>query len=219
MYYASLLSKTKFIREVGSHALNRLRETAQPAMKVEIHNKCSHIELVDPLYFSDGAICLIPLDQKVAPGGTLDTAFKIDLTRMDFEGALIYRLRKKGINSGQQSNADTKNIDRNWSSYVWLLVGWRMERFNNPRVYMLLVEHGEEFVWGEDMLFYRHKKFRRLLNVDNGSVTSTWLMEDDYVLRLALDSVGNKKYGIRITIFDGVKDDYAEVPLPIESKR
>jgi hypothetical protein len=135
----------------GFRAVRLLWGVTQPAMKVEIHNKSSDIELVDPLYFSDGAICYDPLDQKVAPHGMLSVAFRVNLTRITFKGVLICRLRK-GINSNQQSSADATNIDEKWSNYVQLLVGWKVDRFKGPRVYMLLGEHGEKLTWTEDKL-------------------------------------------------------------------
>jgi hypothetical protein len=206
------------IPAAGFHAARLLWTAAQSSMKVEILNKCSDIELVGPVHFSDGATCHMPLDQKTTPDGKLDTIFKINLGRITFEGALTCRLRKKGIISGQQPNSDATNIDENESKCVQLLVGWKLERFQDPRIYVLLVEHVEKFVWNEDTLRKQHNEFRGRLNVHNGAVTSTWLMEDGSVLELGLHAVGSRVYGIKITISETQKDDYTSVPMWIELK-
>jgi hypothetical protein len=208
----------ELIQAVGFSAVKLLWEAAQASMNLEIHNRCLGVELIDPLYFSDGAVCHMPLDQKVTTGGTLDTVFKINLNRLAYEGALICRLRKKGTNPDQQSDTDTTNIDKNWSNHVQLLVGWKLERFKEPRVYMLLVEHGEKLVWDKDKLSEQHNEFRGRLNAHHGSIESTWLMEDNSVLRLALDGVGNREYGIKITISEANQGDHTSVPIWIEPK-
>jgi hypothetical protein len=158
----------------------------------------------------------MPLDPKVEPGSTLNTAFRVEPGRLNFEGALLCRLRKKGIKSDQQSDTDTINIDEDWSNYVQLLVGWRLGYFLDPRVYMLLAEHGEKLVWTEAKLEKQHKEFHGRLRAHNGAIEDTWLMEDGSVLRLALDSVGTRACKISITISEAQLDGYTTVPLWIE---
>jgi hypothetical protein len=224
----------ELIQTVGFTAVRLLWEVAQASMNVKIHNKCKDFELVDPLHFSDGAVYCNPLAQKVAPGGTLDTTFKVNPTRMAFEGALLCRLRKKETNSDQQSEAntknadatnsdqqpeaDTKNIDENEPDHIRLLVGWKVERFKEPCVYMLLGEHGGKYAWNKDKLKKQHNEFRGQLNAHRSAVENTWLIEDGSTLKLVLDSVGNKEYEINITLSEGQKDSYATIPVSIESK-
>jgi hypothetical protein len=209
---------SELIAKAGFHALKTLWDAAHAAMNVEIHNTCPYIELMEPLYFTDGAVCCMPLDQKITPGGTLRTAFRINLGRTKFEGALLYRLKKRGANSNQQPDIDTTNIDESWSNCVQLLVGWKLERFQDPRVYMLLIEHEEKFVWTDDKLKERQDDFRGRFNVHNGSVDNAWLMEDDSGLKLTLDSVGNREYGIKITISEIQNNTFASLPVWVEPK-
>jgi hypothetical protein len=204
--------------KAGFYAARLLWTATRPKMKMQILNRCSDIELVDLLYFSSGAVCNKPLGRKAAPGGTLNTAFKIDLTRMFFEGALICRLMKKRANFDQQFDTDTTSIDKESSTRTQFLVGWKLERFRDPLVYMMLLEHGEELVWNEDMLIKQYNEFLGRLNVHNGSVTSTWLLEDGSVLRLTLDGVGNKEYGIRIVITDAQQNEHTSILVWIEQK-
>jgi hypothetical protein len=199
-------------------SVRTLWKAAHIVMKMKTLNICPDVELVDPLYFSDGAVCCESSDMKMAPNSVLNAVFKVNPAWSTFEGALICRLRKKGTNSGQQPSAATTNVNENGSRHVRLLVGWKVKRFEGLRVYMLLLEHGEEFVWTEDKLAKQHKEFRGRLNVHNGALENTWLMEDGSVLKLALDSAGNRKYGISITISKVQQDSYASVPIWIEPK-
>jgi hypothetical protein len=208
----------ELIPAVGTHVARLFWEISRAAMKVEIHNKCSDIELVEPAYFSDGAVCDMPPDQKVDPGNILNTAFRIEFGQLDFEGALLCRLRKKRTNSDQQPDTDTTNINEKWKSYVQLLVAWKVERFHEPRVYTLLGEHGERIDWTNDELKKQYNEFRGRLNVHNGAVESTWLMEDGSALKLALDRTGDRVYGIKITIFEVQKDAHTSVPVWIEPR-
>jgi hypothetical protein len=208
----------ELVSKAGFYAVKLIWEAVQASMKVDIHNKCSNIELVEPVYFSDGATCDIPLDQKIEPNGALKTVFRIKFTRGKFEGAILYRLRKKGANSDQQPDTETTSNGKNQPNRTQLLVGWKLERLQDPRVYMLLVEHEEKLVWDGNKLIEQHNEFRGRLNVHNGSVTSTWLMEDGSVLRLALDGVGSGEYGIRIVITDAQQNEHTSIPIWIEPK-
>jgi hypothetical protein len=195
-----------------------IRDDAQPDMNVEIHNRCSVIDLISPSCFSDGAIRYIALEQKVAPGDTMNTAFGINSLRMAFEGALIYRLRRKETKSGRQLNIDVKNIDKSWPNYVQLLVGWKMRLFNDPRVYMLLIKHKEKINWTKDRLMQLHKYFRGRLHMYHGADENTWLMEDGSVLKLELDSRRSRECEIKITISEALLEDDTTIPVEIESK-
>jgi hypothetical protein len=202
----------------GFSPVRLLWENVQAAMNVEIHNGCSDVELIEPWYFSDGAVCCKKLNERVAPGDILSTAFRIHIFRTAFEGALICGLRKKGTNSDQQSSVDTTNVDEDRSKHVQLIVGWKVTRFHDPRVYVLLMEHEERSAWDVDKLKKQHEDFHRRLHAHNCAVENIWLMEDGTVLKLTLDSVGNKEYGIKISISEVQWDDYATLPVPIEQK-
>jgi hypothetical protein len=195
-----------------------LWENIQAAMKVEIHNRCSDIELVEPLCFSDGAERCENPDRKVAPGGTLSTAFRVYMFRVTFEGALICRLRKKGIDSDQQSSTDTTSIDEDESEHVQLLVGWKVSRFTEPKVYMLLGWHEKEFKWNEDNLKKQYECFCGRLEMHKSAIKSTWFIEDDIILKLILDGVRNDEYGIKITISEAEQDGSVSLPMPIGPK-
>jgi hypothetical protein len=112
------------------------------------------------------------------------------------------------------------SIDGNWANYVQLLVGWKVERFQDPRFYMLLIKHEKEFVWDVDKLAEQHNHSRERLNVHNHSVESTWLMEDDCVLRLKLknSSIRNIKCEIKITISEGRRNAFTSPPVWAEPK-
>jgi hypothetical protein len=182
----------KLVSRAGFYAAQPFREAVHAAMEVEICNRCSDIELVDPLYFSDGAVCCKPLKQKVAPGDTLATAFKINFGRTDFEGALMCRLRKR-TNNDKKFSTDTINTDEKLSSHIRFIVGWKLVNPQGPRIYMLLIEHGENLVWNENKLAEKHNEFRGRLSVHSSAVTDIWSMEDGSVLRLASDGVENRE--------------------------
>jgi hypothetical protein len=206
------------IQADGLYAVRLLWEANQSAMSVEIHNKCLNVELVDPLYFSDGAVCCKNLNERVAPGDTLSTTFRVNPDCFTFEGALMCGLRKNGANY-QQSSADVTNVDENWSSYIQLLVGWKVNRLKGPCVYMLLAENREKLAWTKDNLAKQHNDFRRRFHVhSNSSIESTWWMKDDSVLKLTLDGVENREYGIKITISEAQWNTCTSVPVSIGPK-
>jgi hypothetical protein len=67
--------------------------------KVEliIHPQFPGIELVSPVYYSDGAICYPSPDQKVDAGFTTQTSFNIDPDGDESIGALMCKLQRMNI--------------------------------------------------------------------------------------------------------------------------
>jgi hypothetical protein len=77
---------------LGSAALRSIWNAIQATLEVEIRNRCG-LELASPVYFCDGATCDIPLDQSAAPDTSIRTRFRVDLTQITFQGAILYELR------------------------------------------------------------------------------------------------------------------------------
>jgi hypothetical protein len=54
---------------------------------VTIHNQCSNIELVSPVYFDNGAICPKLSDRQIDIDTKMRAYFEINTTQNDVEGA------------------------------------------------------------------------------------------------------------------------------------
>jgi hypothetical protein len=179
-----------------------------PAL-VTIHNQCSNIELVSPVYFGNGAVCPKLFDQQIAIDTEIRTSFEIYATQDGFEGALLYKLQKHVV-SDDQRNMDTltTKTNENEAKCVQLLVAWKVKD-SKSFVYETLVEHVKEFTWDENELRKLYNKNHSRLKEYNSIMSDRWLIDNNMVLKTSFEVRGLKgNFELSISISEEERYDY-----------
>jgi hypothetical protein len=185
-----------------------------------IHNQCSKINLVSPIYFSNGAVCPKLSDQQIDINAKTRVCFEINATQDDFEGALLYKLQRHA-ESGDQRNMNllTTEINENDAKCIQMLVTWKMQ---DSRLFVLLalIEHAKEFTCDGDELKKLYYKNRRWLKRYVSTTLDTWLMDNNMALETTFrvrDLKGNSDLSIFIS--EGENGGYAARPICINTER
>jgi hypothetical protein len=184
---------------------------------VTIHNQCSNIKLVSPVYFDNGAICPKLSDQQIGICAKMGSSFEIYAAQDEFEGVLLFKLQRY---SGMQHNINTSNVETNekGATDIYMLAAWKVKDAK-PFIYVALIEHTNEFTWNKDklkMLYY--KNHNRLKEYDD-TISNRWLVDNNMSLKIAFGISDLKESPkLSISIFEE-KDDYAIRPLCINLKR
>jgi hypothetical protein len=107
--------------------------------RMTIHNQCSNIELVSPVYFGNGTIYPKLTNQQIDIGTAMNASFEIYATQDNFERALLYKLQRY---SGSQYNMDTSiaETNKNEAKCAQMLVAWKVED-SRLFAYVVLVEN------------------------------------------------------------------------------
>jgi hypothetical protein len=185
-----------------------------------IQNQCSNTELVSPVYFGDGVVCPKLFDQRLDIGTKMTTSFAINATQDEFEGTLLYKLKRHVKSDGQcNTSTSTTEANKNETVHVHMLVTWKMKDAK-PLVRAILLEHTEEFIWNESRLVELYNKNHSRTKEYADAISFTWLMDDNVVLKTTfiLRSLKGKPE-LSISISEEEKDEYAMKPLCVDLER
>jgi hypothetical protein len=164
-------------------------------VKLIIHNQFPGIELVSPLYYSNGAVCCLSPDQRVDVGSTMQAGFNIDLAQEEPIGALMYKLQRKNTDQ-----PDEKAISNEEAICTRLVMIWKVYRSGEFHIVSFLIEHDKDCIWDKDKLIKLVKR-RKLFNIQYTSFEDTWLMHDNTVLMTSLNVTRKEKhYKLEMTI-------------------
>jgi hypothetical protein len=205
---------------VGSAALRTIWQAIWASLQVEIQNQCSSFELTSPVYFCDGSVCDIPLDQSIAFSNSMQTRFKVDLSRFMFQGAILYRLNATSTSPDETdtSNATTETSGDDPIS-MQLLVAWKVSRISGPHLFALLIENDRDFTWNEDKLRkFIFEEYSNRFKVTSGRDETTWLTRDGTVLKIETNIMTQKQYKLHVIISKGIKDIHTTNALFYEVK-
>jgi hypothetical protein len=183
-----------------------------------IHNECSSIELASPVYFGNGAVCPKLSNRQIDIGTKKKACFEINATQDEFEGALLYKLRRS---LRDQYNMDTLTTEANKSetTYVYMLVAWKVKH-SKSFVHVTLIEHTKKFTWNEERLKKLYYRNRSRLKKQVGTALNIWFINDNMVLKIAFRIRDLKRTpGLNISISDEEKDDCIIRPLCVDLKR
>jgi hypothetical protein len=186
---------------------------------VTIHNQCSNIKLVSPIYFGKGTICPKLSSQRMDIGTEMDASFEIYATQDVFEGALLYNLQRYS-ESDDQRNIDilTKETNKNEAKYVQMFVAWKMED-SKPLLYLVLIEHTKEFIWNENELRKLYNKNHNRLKEYDDAIPDGWLIDNNMVLETSFEVRGLKgDFELSIFVSEEKRRDYMR-PLCIDLER
>jgi hypothetical protein len=167
---------------------------APSKVKLMISNQFPGIELVSPVYNSDGACYLSP-DRRVDIGSTMQADFGIDITQSESVGILAYKLRK-----------NTDQPDE--TTYIHLVVIWEVNSSSGFYVYSDLIESDKSYVWDRDDLMSLASEFE-LVNMQHAPIEETYLMHDNTVLMTRVNVTHEEEcYKLEMTISEtSIKDD------------
>jgi hypothetical protein len=191
---------------------------AKEALNINIHNRCSSIELISPVYFSNGTKSHVPLNQQTDAGTAIETSFGIDFQQKKFKGALLYKLqRKHTTRTDNYLNSVVKFVE-DTATNVYLLVVWDVEDYyhNFP---ICLVECTNDFTWDEDKLWAVYKEYNDQVYEFCDSNMFTCSMHGDAAIKTKLDVAYGSDYKLDIAISEEIKGYSMKRPIQIDSKR
>jgi hypothetical protein len=185
---------------------------------VTIHNQCSNIKLVSSICFGNGAVYPKLSDQRIDIGTKMSVSFEINATRYDFEGALLFKL-KRYSNSQHNMDVSTTKTNNDEVAHIYILAAWTMTS-SRPFVHVVLVEHTKEFTWSEEKLKKLYNKNHDQLKEYDNTISGTWFIDDNTTLKTTFRAGGcGVNFGLNIFVSEEEKDVYAMRPLYINLER
>jgi hypothetical protein len=145
----------------------------QLSVSLNIHNWCQDINLISPVYFIHGGKWNAEPDQEVDASTVVQNNLEFDAGQNILEGALIYRVQGKYVESDQDESKRT-----------WLLVAWRGEHTKGLDVCALLVEYNKQL--DEDRLRRLYQKRWPSLKARANATRSNWTLDNTTTLETTI---------------------------------
>jgi hypothetical protein len=183
---------------------------------VTIHNQCSNIKLISPVYFGNGALCPKLSDQQIGIGTEMSACFEINSIQNNFEGALLYELQRYSARP-HKDIVTAKAVTK--STPIHMLVIWKMKG-SEPFGHIMLLKNIRGFKWNEEKLRkFCNKNYDRLKGYGNTTLV-TWLIDDSMVLKTVLEIRKLKEnFELNIYISEEEEVNYTIRPFWIDKKR
>jgi hypothetical protein len=201
--------------------------TLNETLDVTIRSQYSDIELASPVYFCDGRTYNEYSIERTDVGTMMRIGFRYDIGESG--GIVMYEVqRNRNTKSDHQPSTDTTSTETvgDASKIMRLLVTWKTDYSHGSGAHIILVEHDNKLVLSEAELAQLYDRIYDLpIEVYNwthkyGSICkSTWSMNDNTVLGAAYEIVFEKGRELKITISEGIKDEYTKSALWIDSER
>jgi hypothetical protein len=188
---------------------------APSEVKLMIRHQFLGVELVSPLYHSDGATCYLSPDQKVDVGSTTQVDFSIDPDQDESAGVLIYRLKRENID---QYNEEAISSEEE-ATYIQFVMIWKVNSSKELCVYSFLIEHDKDYVWNEVGLMILIMCCG-LFNVQGDLIEDTWLIYDNTVLMTSVNVTHEGGcYELDMTISEATIKDNTRRPWYLDLDR
>jgi hypothetical protein len=187
---------------------------------VTIHNQCSNIKLISPVYFGNDAVCPKLSDQPIDISTRMKVCFEINAAQNDFEGALLYKLQRY-VEFDGEFNMDTSTIEtnKNQAMHIYMLSAWKVKD-SRLFVYVTFVEHTKEFIWNEEKLKKLYDKNFGWFKEYKRTASNTWLIDDNMALKTTFKAREfEKNFELSISISEEERNDYAMRPFCINLER
>jgi hypothetical protein len=208
--------------------MSTIRLDLQLPACVTIHNQCSNIKLVSPVYFGNSVVCSKLSDQQISIGTIMRNYFEIETTQDRPEGTLLYKLQRY---SDSPHNMNTLITENNEAKCIQMLVVWKVKD-PEPFAHVILVEHTKEFIWNEDELKKLYNKNCGWFEAYDSTTSYTWLVDDNLTLKTSLKVSGLKErfrthyivkmrenFELSIFISEEERDEHAMRPLCVDLER
>jgi hypothetical protein len=167
----------------------------QSPVSLNIHNQGQGIGLISPVYFMYGGRWNVVPDQEIDIDTVMRNCIEIDSGQDILEGALVYKIQRKHIESDKSAQDESKHIQ--------LLVAWHVEYTKELHVCALIVEHDGEL--DEHKLRMLHQKYWHLLNAQVDPIKNNWRLNDATVLKTEIKVING---GYRWDIFISEEREY-----------
>jgi hypothetical protein len=195
----------KWLRRAGTK--QQCKNNASSKVKLEICDLCSDIELIFPLYCSNGAACYISSDQSIDINSKTQAYVENDFSQSESICALMYELRRK---------ADAFNE----VTCTQFVIIWKIDKFKRFHLVPCIIEHDKGRVWDKARLMRLAKEYT-LSSIPHNFVRETWLLSNNTVLATRLSVICIEEcYKLVILISDiGVKAEDTSRPRYIDLGR
>jgi hypothetical protein len=196
--------------------------------KLMVHHQYPDIELGSPICFcSNGAYYVYPV-KKVDDGIVMNISFRLDQDEPG--GILMYKVQRNGNARSDQSNIDTiyAKVIEEASKMMLILITWKIERSGEPKVNIILVEYDSNSILSKDKLARLYDKIIDM-HIDyypcilcSGIYIYfeyTVLMYNNTALKITYEVMEEVEPELKITISEGVEDEYTMKPMWINPER
>jgi hypothetical protein len=155
------------------------------------------IELISPIYASNGAICHLPLNSRIYVGSKTKISFNINSYQKEYTGILMYKLQKSHID---QSNE--KVISSEETTYTQLVIIWKINDSGEFSTASYLLEHDKNYIWKRNKLIELAKHYE-LVNIQLDPIEKTWLINNHTVLMTSLSATRKKtSHELKINLYE-----------------
>jgi hypothetical protein len=190
----------------------------EKTLHIIIHNQYPSLELMPPVYFSDGAAYCISPNQRIDTGNTMETSFGIDSRQKDLKCVSLYKLqRKHTTETNNQPNNNTTFVE-NTATNTYLLVAWVAKNYDR-NFCVCLVEFTDDFAWDEDKLWALYMKYNDQFHMGYEPDTITWSMHDNTVVKTKIGIIYGSDYKLDVVISEGIRKSNMKKPMKIDPKR
>jgi hypothetical protein len=172
------------------------------ALRITVHNLYRGLELISPVYFSNGTTCHIFPSRQTNASTIMETRFGMDSKQKYFKGALLYKLQRKyAIITDDQSDSSTTSIE-DIATNMYFLIAWDI-RDHNHIFRVCLIECIDDFIWDEDKLWTLCQKYSRRFYENYKSDRITWLIHGNAVMKTRFEVTYGLDYRLNIIIPEG----------------
>jgi hypothetical protein len=177
----------------------------RPTIEVNIHNRCSDVDLRFGAWFNTGLDWNWYFDEEVDAGSMMSVKLTPFLSTSG--SILTYKLQSEHGRFGNQPE----------STYIQLFIVWKYEVYKELRVCTHLVECDEYVRWNEAKLEEYYQRYANQLSTYTGPIRDTWLMHDNRVLMTVSELYFTQSDSIlNITISESVEDEHSKRPKRID---
>jgi hypothetical protein len=191
------------------------------ALRINICNLYSSLELTSPVYFSNST-CHVSPSQQTYISITLETSFEIAPDQKTVKGALLYKLQRKCTTKTDNHLNNSTTPIRNTETSIYLLTGWEIED-DDHKFYVCLIECTGEFTWDEDKLWVLHhfcKDWSECQSRWNyNKLSSSCLMHNCLGIKMRCNMMYRSDYKLDIVVDEGTGQYSLSKPMKIDSKR
>jgi hypothetical protein len=171
------------------------------ALDITICHLHPDLELVSPVYCSNGTVCRVSPSQRIDTGDTMKASFGIGSKQGTFKGVLLYKLRRKyTTKAGRQSN-NTASIE-DTAANIYLLIIWDVQ-YSCHIFRACLLEYTDHFTRDEDKLWALHYEYMDRIYECYNYIEIPWLMNDGIVIKTELDVTYRSNCRLDVVISEG----------------
>jgi hypothetical protein len=177
------------------------------------------IELLSPVYCSNGTTCHVSPSQQTDTNTTIEASFGIGYKQEDFKASLLYKLQRKyTTKTDDQPDSGIVSIE-DTATNIYLLVFWDVKN-ECDEFYACLIEFpADDFTWNEDKLWALHYQYNNQFFKHYNYKTVTWLMHGDTVIKTRCNAAYGSDYKLDIVISEETGNYNMDKPIQIDPKR